>query len=185
MELNSTFQYFQELFLPLSDKIMTAFVLILVGLIVGRFGAKLTQRLLHHWHLNETAKAAYNIKVSVEELAALFIRYFIYLVFIILALNTLGLTVFIVELLAFAFMIVLLISGFLSLKDFVPNFLAGLKLQRDDFMKETDTIKFNSIEGRVQSINLTDTVIRTKKGDLMAIPNSHLQRQKITRLKRK
>ena len=185
MAWNETIVYLKEVLIPLSDKFMTAVVLILTGLILGRIGARFTQKMLSEINCNETVKSIVGRKIPFEELSALGMRYFIYIVFAILALNQLGLTIFIVQVIAVAILLAVLISMLLSIRDFIPNFLAGIRLQSNELLKEGDTISTGDLKGRVQKINLTDTFVRTKAGDLLCVPNSFLLKQTLKRQKRK
>lgn len=185
MAWNETVAYFKEVLLPLSDKFMTAVVLVLIGLILGRIGARFTARILKEINCNDTMRRIIGRKVPVEELAALAVRYFVYIVFAILALNQLGLTVFMVQIIAVAILLAVLISVLLSIKDFIPNFLAGMRLQSDELLKEGDKIEVGDLKGRVQKINITDTFLRTKSGDLISVPNAFLLKQPLKREKRK
>jgi len=184
MELNATVDYLKELLLPLSDRIMTAFVLILIGLIVGRIAAKLLSRVLEEINMNETLQQITGWRIAFAELTTLLTRYFIYLIFVILALNTLQLTTFIIEILATIALFGLFISFLLALKDFIPTFVAGWKLQKGGLLKEGDTVQVADIKGRVQKCKLQDTLIRTKEGDLISLPNAYLLRHPLKRKKR-
>ena len=46
-------------------------------------------------------------------------------------------------------------------------------------LKKGSKIKVGSVEGTVESVGLTDTQIKTKKGDRIFIPNSTLTKEKL------
>ncbi len=179
--LQAQLSFLKETLLPLSDRIVTAVVLIIVGLIVGRIAAKVTQKLLRECHLNETLEKLFSIRFSVEELFALLLRYFVYLVFVMLALNTLGLASLLLESVAILILLFITLSGLLALKDFIPNFFAGLRLQH--LLHEGDQVTVEEIIGTVKKLTLTHVFIVTKSKDLITIPNVFLLKHPFKRKK--
>jgi len=112
------------------------------------------------------------------------IAYFIYFIAIIIALNQIGLTTTILYMISAAVLIIIVISIALGVKDFIPNILAGIHLHRKDIIKEGDKIKVKGTEGKVISVELTETKLKTKKGDIIIIPNSMLVKEEIIKLKK-
>ncbi len=166
-------------------KLVVAVIIVLIGLVLGKILGKLIQKALHEVELNRIIKKAAGIKVSVEEIISTFITYFIYFIFIVMALNQLGLTTVVLHMISGAVLIIIIISVLLSIKDFMPNMFAGLFIHQKRFIKEGDILKVDSTEGKVVHINLIETKIETKQGDIIYIPNSLLTKKTVVKLKRK
>ena len=101
-----------------------------------------------------------------------------------MALNSLGLTTFVLNMVFAAIILMVVISFLLAIKDFVPNLIAGFSLKRKNYLKEGDKIKIKNLEGKILKINLLETKIETTKKDLIIIPNSIFSKNEII-LKRK
>ena len=73
----------------------------------------------------------------------------------------------------------------LSIKDFMPNMFAGFFIHQKRFIKEGDIIKVDNIKGKIVHVNLVETTIETKQGDIIYIPNSLLTKKTIVKVKKK
>lgn len=62
----------------------------------------------------------------------------------------------------------------LEIKDFFPNFVAGILIYQKRNFKEGDNIKVQNIDGIISDISLIETKIITKDKDTIWIPNSML-----------
>ncbi len=166
-------------------KLVVAVIIILIGLIAGKLLGKLIHKTLHEVELNKILKKAAGIKISVEEIISTFITYFIYFIFIVMALNQLGLTTVVLHMISGAILIIIIISILLSIKDFIPNMFAGFFIHQKRFIKEGDIIQVDNTKGKVIHINLVETKIETKQGDIIYIPNSLLTKKTIVKIKKK
>lgn len=167
---------------PAVNNIITAIIILLIGFIIAKLIGRLIQRVLHEAELDSLLKKA-GAKVSFELALAHIAEYFVYFITIIFALNQLGITTFVLYVLAIAAIAVLVISVFLGLRDFIPNFMAGWYIHRNDLIKEKQNVKINGVAGRVVKLSMLDTMIKTKKGDLIYMPNSIVIKSKIVRKK--
>lgn len=169
----------------LMTKLIVAVIIILIGFIIGKVIGKLTQKVLHELEIDRILKKKARIKFSVEKAFGRFVAYFIYFLTIIGALNQVGLTTTILHMISAAVLIVLVISIILGIKDFIPNLLAGMHINRQDMIKEGDRIKVRGTEGKVMSIDLTEIKLQTRKGDIIFIPNSILIKEEVVKIGRK
>lgn len=183
VSLSELLAYLGELYQGVVNKIIVSVIILLIGFIIGKLASKLVQKFLREVELNKVMKKAAGIKVSLEEIITYFVKYFIYFVFIIMALNQIGLTTTILHMLSGAVILIIIVSVFLGIKDFVPNFIAGIFIHSKEFIKEGDYIKVKDLEGRIEKINMVETVIKTKSGDHIFIPNSMLTKQEVTKRK--
>jgi len=167
---------------PAVNNIITAIIILLIGFIIAKLIGRLIQRVLHEAELDHLLKKA-GAKASFELALAHIAEYFVYFLTIIFALNQLGITTFVLYILAIAAIAVLVISVFLGMRDFIPNFMAGWYIYRKDLIKEKQNVKINGVSGRVVKLSILDTRIKTRKGDLIYMPNSVVLKSKIVRKK--
>jgi len=166
-------------------KLVVAVIIVLIGLVAGKLLGKLIHKLLHEIELNNLIKKSAGIKISMEEIISSFVTYFIYFIFIVMALNQLGLTTVVLHMISGAILIIIIISIMLSIKDFMPNMFAGFFIHQKRFIKEGDIIKVDNIKGKIVHVNLVETTIETKQGDIIYIPNSLLTKKTIVKVKKK
>lgn len=168
----------------LSD-IIVAVILVLLGFIIGRVLGRLSQKALHELEIDRVLKSAARIRFSIEKIVGSFVKYFIYFIFIVMALNQLGLTTTLLYIISAAVILLVVLAVFLGIKDFVPNLLAGIFIHRKGLVKPGDVIEVKGIRGKVISIDLVEARINTGKGDTIYIPNSVLTRDVVRLRKRK
>ena len=155
-------------------RFILAAIILLVGIVIARIAGKVIHRLLHEIELNKLVKNATRTDIPIEDLASKAVVYIIYFFTIVMALNQLGITSFILYIISVGIIVVIIISFVLGVRDFIPNMFAGLNIQKKGFLKEGDNIEFQGTKGKVQRINLVETSIKTRSGDLISIPNSVL-----------
>lgn len=153
-------------------KMVIALIIILVGFIVGRVFGRIIQKVLHEVELNRIIKRSFKIKVSVEEMAGSITSYLIYFVTVILALKEIGVATLVLDFLLGAIIFVVILAFFLSVKDFIPNMVAGISIHQKKSIKKGDVIRVKDCEGAVVYIDLIETRIKTKSGDVLHVPNS-------------
>ena len=165
-------------------RFIVAVIILLIGFIIGRIVGRLLQKILKEVELNNIIKKAMHIKINVEEIISSFAVYFIYFITIIMALSQLGLTTTVLNMISAAIIIIIIISIFLGIRDFIPNLIAGIFIHRKGFVNEGDKIRVKDIEGRIVYINLLETRIKTKKGDVIYLPNTFLMRNQVVKIKK-
>jgi small conductance mechanosensitive channel len=80
-------------------------------------------------------------------------------------------------------MILIILSTFLGIKDFIPNAVAGFFIQHKKELKVGQKIKIKGMQGTITEITLLETKIETKTGDVIFIPNSVLSKTEVTYVK--
>jgi small-conductance mechanosensitive channel len=151
---------------------------LLIGFIIGRIVGKLAYRVLHEIELNSVLTKA-GAKFGLEKAISNFAAYFIYFITIIWALNTIGITAPILNMISAALLILIIISIILAIKDSVPNMIAGLVIYRKGIIKEGNKIKIDNISGIVKKISLVETDIESDTGDVIHMPNSIITKKEI------
>lgn len=160
-------------------RVIVSIVILLIGFIIGNVVGKLLKRVLHEFELDNIWKKATGVKFSIEDVFSTIIKYIIYFLTVVMALNQLGITTTVLYLISAGLIVILIISLFLGIKDFVPNVLAGLFIHQKRIIHVGDTIKVDSIKGRIVHMNLVETRIKTKEGDLIYLPNTLLTKSPV------
>ncbi len=177
-------EFFQTIFSGFGSKVIIALVIILIGFIIGRITGKLIQGILKEIELNKILEKA-GLKISLEEILGHFISYFIYFIAIIMALNQIGVTTMVLNILAGGIILVIIISLLLAFKDFIPNIIAGIFIHQKRYINVGDRIKLNDVQGKIVHINLVETQIQTKDKDIIYIPNSLLTKKSVIKVKKR
>lgn len=170
---------------PLLNKVVIAVFTFFIGLIVGRIAGKLCFRVLHAFELDKTVKEATGAAFSVEGIAELIISYLVYIIFLLIALNQLGLTQWVLIVVSGFAGVIALITAVLALKDVIPNAVAGFIVMRRQFPKKGDDVRIDTVEGKVEDVTILETRVNTKKGDTISFPNRQLLRAKVERISKK
>jgi len=179
----ATFEFLQNVFSGLLTNAVIAIIIILIGFIVGRIVGKLVQGILHELELNTILGKA-GIKTSIEELIGTITSYFIYFVAVIMALNQIGITSVVLNILAGGAVVLIIISLVLAVKDYIPNLFAGIFIHQKRFIRNGDWIKVKNVEGKVTHINLVETRIETKNKDIIYVPNSFLTKNEVVKVRK-
>jgi small conductance mechanosensitive channel len=161
----------------------SAVIVLLIGFIIGKVLGKLTQRFFREVELNQILKRA-GIEFGMEEFVGHAIEYIIYFIAIVVALDQLGVRAIALYMVIAVVVLVLAIAFLLSMKDFIPNFIAGVRLNYKKYFAVGDTITVGSVSGRVKEFGLLETKLISKSKDIIHIPNATLIRQEVRVRKR-
>lgn len=148
--------------------IIIAIVVVIVGITLGILAGKFVKKAL------QELEAKRFFKFPIDIIVSRVTSYIIYILAVIIALINLGIATIILYILLGFILFLLAIFIFLSLRDFLPNFVASITLQRRG-LKKGDVVKFNSISGKVDEITITETRIKSEK-DVVYVPNVLLVR---------
>lgn len=160
-------------------RLVAAVVVILIGFIAARVLSRLTRKALHELETDKILREQAGVKVPLEEFLASLVKYLTYFAAIILALNQLGLTTVVLQIILFVALAIFVGFIILAFKDFIPNITSGFFLHLKKVINQGDIIKFKDIEGKVIHVNLIETKIQTKNKDIVYIPNSLLTKKEI------
>ena len=184
MDIQAIIDWLKEVFSSFYTKFILAVITLFIGVIIGRFVGKLLQRVLHELELDTLIRKTTKIKFSIEEIISGFFSYFIYFVTIIMALNQLGITTKILEIISVAIFIIIILSIFMGVREFIPNIISGIFIHQKRFLREGDKVKIGNVQGKIVKISLTETWIRTKSDDMIYIPNALLTKKEVIKLKK-
>lgn len=164
-------------------KLIGAILIILIGILISKFISKLFKKLITKLKLNQILKSTLNLDIPLEEFIATILKYVLYLVFLILALQHLGLATFILNAILIAILALLVIFIILTLKDLIPNITAGFLIHHRKLINKGENIIVKDIKGKIIDITLTELKLESKNKDIIIIPNSVLIKNIITKEK--
>lgn len=152
-------------------RITVALLIFFIGFMLGRIAGRITKKILHHMNIDFFLRKTFGLRISFEDIITGMISYFIYIISFVMALNQLGLSTAILNMVIGGVIVILIISIILSIKDFVPNFVAGLVIREKGFISENDVIRVKDIEGKVTELGIIETIIQNSRGDRIFVPN--------------
>lgn len=172
-------------------KAIIAIVIVLLGFIMGRIIGRIARRFFQEIEVDAIAKKTAKIRFSIADILANVITWIIYFVTIVVALNRLcigssfclGNTL--IYVLVAGIIGFLMLSVFLSVKEFIPNFFAWLYLHQKRKLRVGNHIRYKDIEGEILQMGLLELKIRTKEGDLLFIPNANLTKEPLLKIMKK
>ncbi len=188
MPTNSTFTeittYSKDIFSGLMQDLVIAIVILLVGFVIGKIIGRIIEKTFKAIELDKNITRFSGIKYSMSEVTGAIISYLIYIFAIILALNQLHLTTKILNIIAAIAIAVVIIALLLGIKDFIPNLMAGIAIHNKKHIEKGDYIKVKDVEGKITSINLTETLIQTQSNEFIYMPNSAIMKAEIIKIKK-
>ena len=166
-----------------TTNVIIAIVIILLGILIARFLSKLIKKVLSELKIDKILKEEARIKIPVEDFLSNIIKYLVYFVAIIFALNQLGLATTVLYIILVIVLIIIIILIILAFKDFMPNLTEGFFIYQKRNFNLNDEIEIKGIKGKIIDRNLVEIKIKTKNGDELIIPNSVFLREQVKKLK--
>ncbi len=181
IEAPSKTEYIINLIKPIISEIIVALIILLIGFIVGKLIGKTAHWVLRTLDVNKYWKELTGMNWRIDAAVSGILSGIIYFIVIVMVLNVLGLSAIIAKILGFGVMIIIFISFILAWKDFIPNYIDGLRLYKR--LKIKEVVIVDEIKGTVEEITWTDTKIVTEKGDHLYIPHSTFLKKGFKKLK--
>jgi len=164
---------------PILSKIVVAVLILLMGLILGKLLGNLIRRALNEIQLDKHLRTTAGLRLSLEKIISSFVSYFIYFIAIVMSLNSLGLTTAILNMISAAIIIIIVVSFILAVKDFFPNFMAGILIKNKKMFNQGDTVQIKEVRGRIISIGFLETRLLTPSKEEVIIPNSIFNKRQV------
>ncbi|WP_342645385.1 mechanosensitive ion channel [Mucilaginibacter sp. CSA2-8R] len=143
----------------LLPNIALAVIILIVGFLIARSVSGAIKKLLRRFIHNQT----------LDNLFGSFLYIFLLGVFIFIALSVLQLDKAVTTILAGAGIAGLALA--FAFQDIAANFMSGVLISIRRPLSEGDVVKIKDYMGKVEEINLRDTVIRTFQGQMVIVPN--------------
>lgn len=150
--------------------IVESIVILIVGFVLGILAQKLLNKVLKKVELNHIMSKV-GIMYNLEKWVSLLASYIIYLVFIVIFLDHLGIRNIVVYLVLGAVFMLLVLTFIVGLKDVIPNLVAWVILHKDERITVGRRVDVKEISGRVEKIGYLETEIVTDYGDTLYVPN--------------
>lgn len=166
-------------------RVVAAILIFLLGFVLGKVVGRIIYKMLKEVEINKFLKTATGMRINADHLISNIVSYAIYFLSLVAALEQIGIANIILYLLSATIILVILLSFFLSIRDFLPNLISGIYLYSRANLKEGSYIELNGIKGELLQIDLFQVKIKTKQGDIFHIPNSVVAKSKIKVRKRK
>ena len=166
------------------SNIIIAIIIALIGFIIGKIVGKIVQKVLNEFHVDEALKKS-GVNVSIEHLLGNFLTYFIYFISLVMAMNQVGLTTIILNMISGGLILLMILSVILAIKDFVPNVVAGTFIYRKGIVKKGNIIAFDDVKAKVIETTLIETKLESQNKDIIYVPNSLLAKKAIRIIKKK
>lgn len=173
----------RELLASAYTNFAVSIIILLAGLIIGKLAGRFVHKILQEVELNKVLKKTTGIRFAVDEIIASFISYIIYIIAVIMALDQLGLAATLLQIILIVIILIIIASIILGLRDFFPNLLAGIFISQKRLISKGDKVRIGEIEGNIIEINMIETRIVTRKGDIIYMPNSLLTKKEVIKLK--
>tara|TARA_Y100000310_G_scaffold263977_1_gene274480 strand:+ start:7188 stop:7715 length:528 start_codon:yes stop_codon:yes gene_type:complete len=157
--------------------VVIAVVILLIGFIAGQLAKKFLKKVLHEIELDRIVKKL-GLYFSIEDKLSVGVSWLIYFIAIIMFLNQLGLTPYIVYLIVGGVLLLFALTIILGFKDFIPNFIAGLFLQQKKYFRAGKRVRIEGIDGIIRKVGITEIEIETDNGDLLYVPCSLFRKKK-------
>jgi len=164
-------------------KVVTALLILIFGLLIANILNNIIRKLLRDIEINKIIKEQLKINIKVEEIAASVIKYLIYTGTVIIALNKLGFSTRILQIILLVFILLALVFIALAFKDWIPNLVSGFYIIKNKKLLKGDDITINDIKGKVLQVNLIETKIETNNKEIIFIPNSSITKYKVIKSK--
>ena len=164
--------------------IALAVLTFIFGLIIGKIVERFAYKALSEVELNKIIREYTGLKINADSFISSVLAYIIYFIAFIAALDQLGVAGYIVYMLSVLLTIVIAVSFFLAVRDFIPNLIAGTLLYRKEGLKEGAHVEIAGIKGEIENVDLFQVKIRTKSGDIIYIPNATVVKSSIMIKKR-
>ena len=104
------------------------------------------------------------------------VRYTIYFLVVIMALSQLQISTEVLVIVTGSIFISMGLVVVVGLRDVAPNIVAGMHLLYEHTLNIGDTIKLDDYEGIIEDIGYVKSIIKTKEGEYVVIPNSELMK---------
>lgn len=167
---------------PLINAVVITILILLMGFILGKLLGRLVHFALRELKLNRQIRKAIGINIKIDRIIGAIVSLIVYSGAVILALEELKLTGYFYYLILILVIVVFFMSVLGTLKDLLPNLVAGL-IQRRSF-KVSDIVILPDAEGQIIQKGIFELKIMTKSKDVLILPYSVFMKSKY-RIKRR
>lgn len=155
---------------PIYDKIFSAIIILLVGIVIGRIVGILLDKLFVELQINKAASMFSRRTYSLAKALSDIFSFLTYLGALFLALDKIGALFLVLNILLGLIILIALGALILEAIDFFPNLFAGIMLKSKGINKGID-FKFMNLKGKIEHKGLLSIMIISENKDEYHIPN--------------
>ncbi len=155
---------------PYLNQLATFFLILFLGFLTGKIIGSLIRRITSDLDTDNLLSRVLGTRFRAGRLLATTVSWLIYALTVILAFNTIKATRLLLTIISALLLIALALSTITTLKDFLPNAIAGWRIKRK--IKPGHILTINNVRGVVKEASLLETTMEMREDDLLVIPNS-------------
>ncbi len=157
-------------------KIEIAIIIFFIGFIIAKLTSRILKKVLAEAEINRILETA-GFKPISNTIASL-VKYIIYIITVFIILQQFGLTKLVLAIIVITSTIILTISILLAIRDFIPNFAAGIFLRKKAKKFIGKQVQIGTVKGKLVNFGLMGSIIKNK--EQYYIPHLYTSKQKIT-----
>ncbi|MBS3153094.1 mechanosensitive ion channel [Candidatus Woesearchaeota archaeon] len=152
--------------------LVVAVLIIFLGLVIARFLGNLTRRILKEFETDRIIKDYSFLTLKIEDLMGNLVKYLIYLITAVIALNQIGITGIVIYILIGLGILTAVGIVLFDVKDYMRNLVIGIFSKKRKKFRLNQEVRINCVKGRIIDLGITEIKIKTKKEDILVIPSS-------------
>ncbi len=172
---------FVEHIYPAITNGIVAIIVILLGFVAGKIIERLWSKVCEQIELDKAFRSFTGLRIDISRLSSRILAYFVYMVFIIMALRILGIATTVLTLLSIIVGLAMIVFVFFGVSDLCANFLAGLYVRLTHKLHIGDhiVVKEHGINGKIAHITLV-AIHLSSSSETVVVPYMLLLKSKIT-----
>ncbi len=151
---------------------ISAFLILILGWVLGTIFGNIIKKILKNLAFNKLIEKKINIHTNAERKASFLIKYGIFTLATITALQRIHIPLKIVLIILGIVGSLTLLLLLLAFKDTLPNLLGWFSLVKTQRIKIGETISINEIKGKLIEIDFIESKIETPSKEIISIPNA-------------
>ena len=156
-------------------KIEIALIIFFVGFIIAKLASRIIKKLLAEAEINRILESAGCKPIS--NTIGTITQYIIYVITLLVILQQFGLTKLVLAIVFISATIVIIISLLLAIREFIPNFAAGIFVRKKLKPYLGKNIQIGTVKGKLKNYGLTGSMLVDKEE--YYIPHLYTSKQKI------
>ncbi|MFT4283044.1 MAG: mechanosensitive ion channel family protein [Candidatus Woesearchaeota archaeon] len=161
---------------PLITNIGTAIIILLIGLTLGKLAGLLVKKIMRELEIDKYITKIIKLDVNLTSIISTTTSVIIYIATIIIALNQINIMNIVLNILIAIFLVSIIGTILLSMKDFFPNLISNLRYKKQ--LKVGKKGKTGIVKGEITRLGILSFNMKTKQKDNISIPYTYLEKNK-------
>jgi len=162
----------------LLTNIVIAILILLIGFVFGKIVGLLLNKLISSLSINKSLKKKSKMRLSFSKGLSDSVSICIYILTVILAFKRLKILNLAAKIIILTIIILVLGAALIEIIKFITNLIFGINILSSKKFERGDLVKIKKIEGTVEKIGLSHTILKTSSGDIFVIANKIFFRNK-------